>query len=134
MNKIISIINEVIKNNSIWNVNSFAEYFLQVFDKYKSLYKLSCDKLADERKRFASQLKEIKEIKVYPSQANYIMCRYDGKMSVTELTENLLQKHNLLVKNLTRKYGCGANYMRFAVLAPENNDLLVKALREEIEK
>ena len=127
------LIQEVQKNNSIWNINSFAEYFLQIYDKYKSLYKESCDKLAAERIRFAKKLSEIKDIQVYPSQANYIMCKYTGTKTVTEITENLLQEHNLLVKNLTRKYGCGAQYMRLAVIAPENNDLLVKALKKEIE-
>ena len=80
---------------------------------------------------FASELRKISGIKVYPSQANYIMCRYEGKKSVTELTENLLQNHNLLVKSLTRKHGCGADFMRFAVIAPSDNDILVEALQKE---
>lgn len=127
------LIQEVQKNNSIWNINSFAEYFLQIYDKYKSTYKEACDKLSAECIRFAKKIAEINEIKVFPSQTNYIMCKYTGKKSVTEITENLLQQHNLLVKNLTRKYGCGKQYMRLAVLAPENNDLLVEALKKEIQ-
>lgn len=126
------LIQNVQKNNSIWNINSFAEYFLQIFDKYKALYKESCDKLAEERKRFSKELLTIKDLRVYPSQANYIMCRYEGTKTVTELTEALLQNHNLLVKNLKRKYGCGENFMRLAVIGPEDNDLLIKALKEEI--
>ena len=128
------LVQEVQKNNSIWNINSFAEYFLQIYDKYKSSYKESCDKLAAERIRFSKNLSEIKDIQVFPSQANYIMCKYTGTKTVTEITENLLQEHNLLVKNLTRKYGCGAKYMRLAVIAPENNDDLILALKKEIEK
>ena len=126
------LIQQVMANNSIWNINSFAEYFLQIFDKYKTLYKESCDRLAAERERFASRLRRINGITVFKSQANYVMCRYDGKKTVTELTENLLQKHNLLVKNLTRKHGCGERYMRLAVLSPDDNDSLVKALKEEV--
>lgn len=126
------LIKSVQHNNSIWNINSFAEYFLQIFDKYKSIYKEGCDKLSDERNRFAKKLSEIEDIYVFPSQANYLMCRYDGKKTVTEITENLLQKHNLLVKNLTKKYACGDKYMRFAVLKPEDNNLLVEALKKEV--
>ena len=128
------LIQEVLKNNSIWNINSFAEYFLQIYDKYKSSYKASCDKLATERIRFAKKLSEIKDIQVFPSQANYIMCKYTGTKTVTEITENLLQEYNLLVKNLTRKYGCGAKYMRLAVLTPKDDDDLIMALKKEIEK
>ena len=106
---------------------------MQIYDKYKSVYKDSCNKLATERIRFANRLSQIKDIQVFASQANYIMCKYTGSKTVTAITENLLQKYNLLVKNLTRKYGCGAQYMRLAVIAPENNDLLVEALKKEIE-
>lgn len=127
------IINQVVKNNSIWNINSFAEYFLQIFDKYKNAYKESCDKLAQERKRFSDELSQIKEIKVFPSQANYLLCEYKGSKDITELTEKLLENHNLLVKNLVRKHKFeGKKFMRLAVLEPEKNDALVSALREEI--
>ncbi len=127
------IIKEVIKNNSIWNINSFGEYFLQIFDKYKSSYKESCNLLAEERKRYAQKLSEIPGIKVYPSQANYILCEYSGKMSVTELTEKLLENHNCLVKNLVRKIPFeGKNFMRLAVIEPKNNDILVEAIRQEV--
>lgn len=128
------IINQVVKNNSIWNINSFAEYFLQIFDKYKNAYKESCDKLAQERKRFSDELSQIKEIKVFPSQANYLLCEYKGSKDITELTEKLLENHNFLVKNLVRKHKFeGKNFMRLAVLEPEKNDVLVSALKEEIE-
>lgn len=109
-------IQNVQKNNSIWNINSFAECFLQIYDKYKSSYKESCNKLAAERTRFAQKISEIKDIQVFPSQANFIMCKYTGTKTVTEITENLLKEHNLLVKYLTRKYGFGAQYMRIAVI------------------
>lgn len=128
------VIKEVIKNNSIWNINSFGEYFLQIFDKYKSGYKESCNLLVAERTRYSKKLSEIPGIKVYPSQANFILCEYSGKMNVTELTEKLLENHNCLVKNLVRKTPFeGKNFMRLAVIEPENNDLLVEALKKEID-
>lgn len=129
------IIDKVTKNNSIWNINSFAEYFLQIFDKYKALYVESCDKLAKERKRFANNLSKIPHIKVYSSQANYLLLEYSGKLSITELTEKLLENHNLLVKNLVRKYKFeGRKCMRIAVLEPYKNDKLVSALALEVEE
>ena len=126
------IINLVLKNNSIWNINSFAEYFLQIFDKYKNAYKKSCDKLAIERRRFAMQLSKIPHIRVYPSEANYLLCEYMGKLDITQLAENLLSNHNLLVKNLKYKLQ-GRKFMRFAVLDSKKNDALLGALRKEVE-
>ena len=78
-------------------------------------------------------LSEIPGIRVYPSQANYVLCEYTGKISITELTEKLLENHNCLVKNLVRKIPFeGKNFMRLAVIEPENNDLLVEAIRQEV--
>lgn len=132
-NSNVELITKVAKNNSIWNINSFGEYFLQIFDKYKSVYKSACDKLADERKRFVGKLKEIKGIKVYPSQANYVLCEYTGPMSISALTEKLLSEHNILIKNLEKKYIFeGKKFMRLAIVEPENNDLLVDALKSLI--
>ena len=89
--------------------------------------------MADERKRFSKLLSEIPNIKVYPSQANYLLCEYTGKVSITELTEKLLEEHNLLVKNLVRKHMFeGRNFMRIAIIEPKNNDLLVSALNKII--
>lgn len=97
------IINRIEKNNSIWNINSFAENFLQIFDKYKSAYEKSCDSIAEERKRFAGKLAQIKNIKVYKSQANYLLAEYTGKEKSASIIERLLEKHSLLVKNLEKK-------------------------------
>lgn len=61
-----------------------------------------------------------------------MLCEYSGKMNITELTEKLLEEHNLLVKNLVRKHMFeGRNFMRVAVIEPENNDLLIDALKQE---
>lgn len=129
------IIAKVTKNNSIWNINSFGEYFLQIFGKYEKDYKKACDLLADERHRFSEKLSKIKGIKVYPSQANYIMCKFDGKENIKELTIKLLQQHNLLIKDLSPKYGFdNGNFMRLSVMRPEENDLVITGLMEELEK
>lgn len=134
VNSDAKVIDAVCKANSIWNINSFAEYFLQIFDKYKKQYVEACDKLAAERKRFTDLLSSIPDLYVFKSQANYVMCYYrSNRHTVTEITEKLLENHNLLVKNLTKKYKFeGKNYMRFAVLTPEENNLLFRALATEL--
>jgi histidinol-phosphate/aromatic aminotransferase/cobyric acid decarboxylase-like protein len=125
------VIEKVVKNNSIWNINSFAEYFLQIYDKYKSTYKDSCDKIAEERNRFAKKLSEIPQIRVYPSQANYLLCEYCGKKEISVLCEELLEKHNIFIKNLETKFMFkGKKFIRLAVLSESENDILIEALKE----
>lgn len=127
------LISRVQKENSIWNINSFAEYFLQIFDKYKTAYWASCDKIAEERKRFSKRLMQIENLFVFQSQANYVMVRYNGKKSMQAIAENMLSKHNILIKDLSSKKGFdGKKYFRLAILTSDENDKLVECLQKEI--
>lgn len=90
------------KSVSIWNINSMAEFFMQILDKYKADYENSLREIKAERARFFEALSQIKSLKVYPSQANYFMCELlDGHTS-EELAGRLL-KRNILIKDLTGK-------------------------------
>lgn len=115
----------------IWNINSYGEYFLQVCAKYRKEYKFSCDEIAAERKRFAKLLTETGKLEVYPSQANFIMCRL--KSGSAEALAQSLIKDRFFIKDLKSKEGCSAYEMiRLAVKTPEENDLLVSLISEKM--
>ena len=115
---------------SIWNINSFGEFFLQIFGKYRSDYHLACIRIAEERDRFFLQLKEIKFLRVIPSQANYFLCELRYKYSATELTSILLEKYEILIKDCTGKIGFkGRNYVRIAVRDAKYNAFLIEKLK-----
>lgn len=116
------------KEVAIWNINSFAEFYLQIWEKYEKDYTKALERFRAERARFAARLKEIPGLTVYPSQANYVLAKLDGKLSAGALTRRLLIEYNLLIKDLTSK--AGGPYIRLAVRNEEDNDRLVEALRE----
>lgn len=117
------------KDAVIWNINSFAEFYMQIFEKYKRAYFESLRKLRDERTRFASELEKISGIRVVPSQANFIMIELVDK-SARELCKNLLINSNIFVKDLSEKLR-GKNYLRLAVRSTADNDKLIDALKKE---
>ncbi len=129
-----SLIEKIQKNTSIWNINSFAEFFLQIFDKYKKFYGSACDKIAEERGRFSSELSKIPEVKVYESQANYLLCKLSGeaeKIGSLGLAEKLLDGYNILIKDLSSKKGFeNGQFIRLAVRNCQDNDRLIFALKE----
>ncbi len=126
-----ALVQKLRKEISIWNINSFAEYFLQIFDKYKADYKTGCDKIAAERTRFFGLLRGIQNVHPYESQANYILCKLTGKLTSSELTMQLLEKHNIFIKDLSAKTGFEhGQFMRIAVRSEQENDKLIKALQE----
>lgn len=118
------------KDVAIWNINSFAEFFLQIFGKYEKEYEAATRELVKERDWFAARLAEIKGIRVIPSQANYMMIEIEGGMSATELTERLLVKYDIFVKDLSAK--TKGNYLRVAIRDRADNEALVKALKQEL--
>ena len=123
-------VSEMKKDVAIWNINSFAEFFMQIEEKYKKDYAKGLTKLRNERKRFQKGLASIQGLRVIPSQANYVMVELDQTIPARILTKNLLVSHNIFIKDLTAKMD-GKNYIRLAVRSSEENDALIHALRQE---
>jgi len=116
------------KDVSIWNINSFAEFYMQIQEKYKKDYALALEKFKEERKRFLAELNKIDSIEVIPTQANYFMIKLKGKYNAEELTNILLDKYGILIKDLTTKVG--EKYIRVAIRNTEDNDKFISALKK----
>ena len=109
-----------------------GEYFMQIAEKYKNDYKLALEKFRSERHRFVESLSKFKSLRVFPSEANYVMIELNG-ISAGELTKNLLVNDDILIKDLSSKVsGNGSQYVRIAVRNTEDNDRLVEALKKYI--
>lgn len=119
------------KDVSIWNINSFAEYFLQIFEKYKSEYRRAMQQFREVRSDFILQLGEVPNLRVLPTQANYVMCELLNSRSAKSTAVELLEQYHILSKDLSPKKGCGGReYMRFAIRTKEDNLKLLEALKK----
>jgi histidinol-phosphate/aromatic aminotransferase/cobyric acid decarboxylase-like protein len=119
---------------SVWNINSFAESFLQIIGKYRAAYQQACQQIRTERDRFYDLLSSHTDVRVIPSQANYVMCELLGDVTASELSRQLLQDHAALVKDCTGKPGLdGRQFIRIAVRSSDDNDWIVKALTDSME-
>ena len=117
------------KEIAIWNINSFAEFYMQIATKYEKDYKKALSKIKNERKRFYDELIKIPDIHVIPSQANYFLVRLKGNITARELTKKLLIEHNLLIKDLSKKLG-RTDCVRIAIRNKTDNDKLLMAMKE----
>lgn len=126
-----SLIRTIKQDVSIWNINSFAEYYLQIFEKYKADYIQAMNRFREVRREYIEQLKSIPGLRVIPSQANYVMCEVLHPCGARKLAKQLLTAHNILIKDLSAKRGVDhGEYIRIAVKTPEENNAIVTALRE----
>ncbi|MSU05601.1 aminotransferase class I/II-fold pyridoxal phosphate-dependent enzyme [Spirochaetales bacterium NM-380-WT-3C1] len=121
------------KDVAIWNINSFAEFYMQIEEKYKKDYVVALEKFRKERARYFKELSNIPGLRVIPSQANYVMAEVTTGMSANELNRRLIVKHNLLIKNLVAKIQKdGRQYIRLAVKTTEEDNKLIAAIKEEL--
>ena len=112
---------------SIWNINSFAEFFLQILGKYEKSYQKAMNMFRAERSRFVSALADISYLRVIPSEANYVLCEILAPHTPRELAIRLLKDHNILIKDCSVK--CHAPYIRLAVRDTKDNNQLIHALK-----
>ena len=126
------LIAHIKKEVSIWNLNSFAEFFMQIYNKHEKDYLKACDKFVTERADFEHQLKTIPYLRVMPTQANYFLCEVLPPYTATEIVVYTLRNHNILTRDCSQKPGLDPNkqYMRIAVRNHEDNTRLVEALRQ----
>ena len=120
------------KDVAIWNINSFAEFYMQIYGKYEKDYARACDKFRQERDIFKKELEKIPYLRVIPSQANYFLCEVTGGMKSHDLTLRLLTKYQILIKDCSAKKGFRDNrqYVRIAIRNRKDNATLISALRE----
>lgn len=125
------IISQIKKKVSIWNINSFCEFFMQIYTKYEKDYKRACDKFIEERNDFESKLREISFLRLIPSQANYFLVEVLPPFTANGLVLKMLKEFNILMRDCSGKGGFdGKQYMRIAVRDHKDNTKLIESLKQ----
>ncbi len=127
-----ALIERIKKDVSIWNLNSFAEFFMQIYNKHEKDYQRACAKFVAERDSFEQQLREVPFLRVMPTEANYFLCEVLPPYKASEIVIRMLKQHNILTRDCSLKPGLDPNkqYMRIAVRNHEDNTRLAEGLRE----
>ena len=125
------LIERIKKSVSIWNINSFGEFYLQIAEKYQKEYKVALRQFRKERQRFISELKKIEQLRVLPTQANYIMAEILEKYSSKELARILLVHYDIFIKDLSKKVNNkDRQFIRISIRNTEDNNKFLSAIKE----
>ncbi len=123
------LIAHIKKEVSIWNINSFAEFYLQIYNKYEKDYIKARAKFVEEREWFYRELQTIPYLRVIPSQANYFLCEVVDKYTSAELARKLIV-YNVIISDCGLKSNMnGRNLIRLAVRDHKDNSHLIEILR-----
>lgn len=117
---------------AIWNINAFAEYYLQIAEKYKVDYELALEEFRKEKRQMEEALMALKKVRVLPTQANYFMLELLNGQSAHEVATRLYRQYDILVKDLSTKLDSD-KYLRVAIRDRDDNERLIDALKEVLQ-
>lgn len=117
------------KDVSIWNINSFAEFYMQIASKYHKDYENALARFREERISFQNALADIDWIRVIPSQSNYIMVELVNGIEAEWLKQKMLIDEKIFIKTLGKKIKNGKNYLRLAIRDHSDNTRFIEALK-----
>ena len=126
----VEIVSQIKSMVSIWNINSFCEFFMQIYTKYEKDYKRACERFIEARDEFEDKLRKVNFLRVIPSQANYFLVEVLKPYTAKELVLRMLKEFNILMRDCSGKVGFDdGQYMRIAVRDRNDNDKLIEALK-----
>lgn len=126
----IDLIRKIKKELPIWNINSFAEFFMQIIGKYKKDYNNALIRFREAREILIQELQKINYLRVLPTQANFVMCEVIGYTS-KEVCVHMLDR-GILLKDLSTKVHNEKQYIRVAIRDIKDNEKLIGEFRKFI--
>ena len=84
--------------------------------------------IRQERQNLFDRLKEFRQLRVYPSSANFILAEIIDGMSAMELRDRLLHQR-LLIRDCSNFMGLSPRFFRVAVRTAAENERLVTAMK-----
>ena len=85
------------------------------------------ERILGDRSRLIQRLSQMKGVKVYPSQANFVLIRL-SENNASEVFDQI-KRQGVLIKNLDPQGGALAGMLRITVGTPEENDRFIEAFR-----
>ena len=123
-------VTELLDNGYLWNSNGIAEYFFQLYSRkdFLARYEVVRKKYINESKLFFDKLIELKNIKIYPSRANFVLIELMNGLVADEVSAKLLCDYGVYVRNCNDKIGLNGEFIRVATRSNYENDIILKAL------
>ena len=124
-----SVIDKVRKYCMPWSVNQLAieagKYLLQ------NNFPLNIQSYLSETKRLANELAKIKGLNVYTEDTNFFLCKLAGR-TAKDLKSYMIDNHGILIRDAANFRGLDEHYFRVATQSFDENNNLIKAIKEWI--
>ena len=113
----------------IWNINSFAQRFIELSDNYREEFRESCLKTVSATQKLYAELSRLECLQPYTTEANFILCELTNNARSSDLVKSLFDNFGILIYDCSRKIGLDSHFIRIASRTDEENCDLVAAIR-----
>lgn len=110
-----------------WTVNSVAECMAPLLETCTGYEAETRTVVSSERERLFHALRAMHGLEVFPSHANFLLCRPRNASSPDALIRGLLAQ-GICVRDCRNFSGLEAGYVRIAVRTPRENDRLLECM------
>ncbi|MDF2636001.1 MAG: L-threonine-O-3-phosphate decarboxylase [Pelosinus sp.] len=118
------------KGKDPWNVNTLAQNAGVVALLDDTYQKLSRDFIAEKKMELYNDLLTIKGLKPYFPSVNFILINIKETAMNSGQLRQVMETHNILIRDCSNYPGLSSDYIRVAVKRPELNIILLNTLRE----
>ena len=125
-------IEEFNKTRSPFNINVLTEAVAITLLQHKQVLDAQAAKVLAERERVAPELTRLKGLRLFPSAANFLLARIEGAPGSAARVFESLRQQGVLVKDFSGGHPLLENCLRLTIGTPEENRILVAALREAL--
>jgi len=111
-----------------WSVNALAIEAAMWLIRHKAEAVTDLPAYLAEANRLRQRLNEISGISVEPTQTNFMLGHLEG-LTAAQLKERLAKEYGILIRDASNFQSLSPYYFRVATQTPEENDLLVEAIK-----
>lgn len=123
-----SVIEELQKVRQPYSVDAISQAVALEVMNHRDLFRERIDDIVSQRAIVFGELRSIDGVCPYPSQANFILVRFDDGTCASWIWRELLDR-GVLVRDFSRSPGLG-NCLRISIGTSDENDKTIDALRD----
>ena len=118
------------KKLDLWNINIVASSMGEIMFSDKDFINSTINVMSSERDYLNNELNKIKDLTIYNSQGNFILCKINSKkLTANELREKLIP-HKMIIRDCTSFDGLDEYFFRVCILKQHENRLLISELNK----
>jgi threonine-phosphate decarboxylase len=113
-----------------WNINCLAQAAALKALENRRYQQKTRETIKKERHFLTVKLESFMELRVYPSEANFILINIENTCLTADKVKERMLEHRILIRDCNSFRGLNHHYIRVTVRSRRENTRLIKALRK----